>query len=125
MNLFTVYGDPVTQGSMRHVGKGRMIHHNQAKLLAWRKAVGDTARLAGVTPLDGPVALVCIFHLRRPKTVKRAAPTVMMDIDKLARAVLDSLTGIGYEDDGQVVSLVAVKKYAEGEPYAEIIVKPA
>jgi Holliday junction resolvase RusA-like endonuclease len=40
-----------------------------------------------------------------------ALQTHVPDIDKLARAVLDALTGIVYEDDAQVASLVATKIY--------------
>ena len=33
------------------------------------------------------------------------------DLDKLIRAVLDGLTGVAYEDDGQVVQIEAQKLY--------------
>ena len=48
-----------------------------------------------------------------PKRVTR--PTKKPDTDKLLRAVLDSLTGIGYEDDAQVVRVIAEKQYGMPE----------
>ena len=43
------------------------------------------------------------------------------DADKLARHTLDALTGVIYADDGQVVSLLAEKRYAdEGAPHTEV-----
>jgi Holliday junction resolvase RusA-like endonuclease len=49
-------------------------------------------------------------------------PRKKPDVDKWARQTLDALTGVIYADDGQVVSLLAEKHYAEGEqpPRTEI-----
>ena len=52
-----------------------------------------------------------MFYLEKPKTVKRDAPTVPPDLDKLLRS-LDSLTGIIWEDDALVTKITAFKKYA-------------
>ena len=49
----------------------------------------------------------------KPKRVIH--PTVKPDVDKLCRAVLDSLTGVGYEDDAQVVRVTAEKQYGSPE----------
>lgn len=43
-----------------------------------------------------------------------ARPAKRPDVDKLVRQVLDAITGVIYADDGQVVSLLAEKHYAEG-----------
>ena len=52
-----------------------------------------------------------VFIMPKPKTVKRAYPTVAPDLDKLVRAVLDALTGICYLDDSQVTDIRASKVY--------------
>jgi Holliday junction resolvase RusA-like endonuclease len=51
----------------------------------------------------------------RPKTVQdRALPSVMPDLDKLIRAVADSLTDAGiYADDSRIVRINAAKVYAD------------
>jgi Holliday junction resolvase RusA-like endonuclease len=46
-------------------------------------------------------------------------PTAPPDIDKLARAVLDALTGIVYDDDSQVIELQATKRF-DTHPHATI-----
>jgi Holliday junction resolvase RusA-like endonuclease len=46
----------------------------------------------------------------------RRYPTTKPDLDKLARAVLDALTGVYYLDDAQVVSLDLQKAYTHGAP---------
>ncbi len=51
------------------------------------------------------------FRVARPKTTKLAAPR--LDLDKLARALLDGMTGVVYVDDKQVVRLVAAKEWGE------------
>ena len=90
-------------------------------LAPWRKAVTLAAAQAiadaGWVSEDGPAQVTVSFYLERPKTVKianRLLPTVPPDCDKLARAVLDSLTDAGvWGDDAQVTKLIAMKLYAD------------
>jgi crossover junction endodeoxyribonuclease RusA len=102
-----VAGRPITQGSMRSLGKGRMTHDNP-RLRAWRKAIGWTVRASlGAAVLD-PAARVTVrcHFLCRPQRPR--AP----DLDKLVRAVLDALTHIAYVDDSQVVTIDARRTMA-------------
>lgn len=58
------------------------------------------------------VSVSLTFWLKRPKTVTRQYPTKTYDIDKLTRAVLDSLTQAKViEDDSNVVDLTVRKNY--------------
>jgi Holliday junction resolvase RusA-like endonuclease len=50
---------------------------------------------------------------------RRPAHVDVGDIDNLAKAVLDALTGVVWSDDRQVVSLLAEKFFGE-EPRTEI-----
>jgi Holliday junction resolvase RusA-like endonuclease len=63
-----------------------------------------------------------LFIMPRPKTVKRAEPSVAPDLDKLVRAALDALTSVAYEDDGQVTEIHAIKIYG-GVPGLEVRVE--
>ena len=112
---FTLEGvKPVPQGSMRHIGNGRMIHNKAAELAIFRTAIALVAKRHFPTPLENSIAIEIEFGLQKPRTVKRAEPTVPPDLDKLVRAVLDALTGVAYVDDSQVTSLKASKFYAPG-----------
>jgi crossover junction endodeoxyribonuclease RusA len=128
-----VRGIPAPQGSKRHVGNGRMIESSKA-VGPWREAIrAETQRVMDalcVYPISGPVGVQVNFNLPRPKGHYRtgknahllsvgapAWPAGTPDLDKLIRAVLDGLTmGGAWKDDGQVVSLLAYKRYADGVP---------
>jgi Holliday junction resolvase RusA-like endonuclease len=119
-----VIGKPVPQGSKR-VFNGRLVDVKHKDLRAWRDLVGQLAAASTPKFFTGPVYVALDFYLARPKghygsgknseMLKPSAPSVpntKPDIDKLARAVLDALTGAVIRDDSQVVVLVARKHYA-------------
>lgn len=116
---FTVPGTPVPQGSMS-VFNGRIVHQKGKQLTAWRSAIYEECR-AIMEPLEGPVRVRVTFMLQEPKTTMRALPHVRPDVDKLARAALDGLTGAAFADDCQVVDLRVKKVY--GAPGAAFIIE--
>ena len=119
MIQFFVEGTPIPQGSMKHIGNGRMIHSRATELATWRALIALAAKQAGCTPIDSPIIISMRFQLKRPKTVKRDHPTVPPDLDKLVRGVLDGLTNTAYSDDSQVIDIKAEKVYFEA-PGADI-----
>jgi crossover junction endodeoxyribonuclease RusA len=109
---FWVSGRPAPQGSKRHVGGGRMVEMSAA-VGPWREAVRGEAQRLVTAPIEGPVAVSLEFCLLKPKSVRRSAPCVRPDLDKLIRAVLDGLTMAGmFGDDAQVTEITASKSYA-------------
>lgn len=122
---FFAAGIPATKGSMKAFvrGKRAIVTHDNARTKPWQGVVAHAAHEAGVTPLEGPVAVELAFFFPRPsghlgsKGLKRSAPALPItrssgDVDKLARSVLDALTGVAYRDDSQVVQLVARKTFS-------------
>jgi Holliday junction resolvase RusA-like endonuclease len=107
---FHVNGLPVPQGSMKVIN-GRVLHSQGSALAVWRSTIAWEATLAGCKPEEGAMKVTLIFVMPRPKTVKRAEPSVAPDLDKLTRAALDALTSVAYVDDGQVTELHAKKIY--------------
>lgn len=100
--------------------------HSDDALEPWRNRVrGAAARAWGARPpYDGPVAIELTFHLPAPKSVRCLIPRTRPDGDKLERAVLDSLTGVIYADDGQVADCVRRKRWAQAEgPGVDVWVK--
>jgi crossover junction endodeoxyribonuclease RusA len=112
-----VSGEPASQGS-HSVINGRIVQVNSSKHKKWRNAVVFAALdliADDWTPIDEPVELTVIFYLPRPKSVlTRSFPAVMPDLDKLIRAVGDSLTDAGIiRDDSRIITITARKLYAD------------
>lgn len=122
---FEVRGLPIAQGSVKAFvvrGQARVVSVSP-KLRAWRETVADAARKwYGDAPLErGPVELTVYFSLPRPKKPKGDGrlPIAYPDIDKLARGILDALTGVVYVDDSQVTDLTLGKRF--GRPGVLIV----
>lgn len=114
--VITVLGEPIPQGSMRTVARGRIISDN-ARLRPWRDSVTWHVReaMANRPPLGGPLYVRADFVLPRPKSAPKCrwAPEKKPDLDKLLRALLDAATtGGAWVDDAQVVAVTATKVYA-------------
>ena len=132
MTWIHVRGNPATQGSKQAFVRGRraVLVESSKRLPAWRIAVQDAA-LQHLDPIPAgvPVAVEIVFVMPRTKAMgNRPAPPMVQrpDADKLARAVLDGLTGPAFADDSQVVRLVVTKRRADPgeEPGARIHVSP-
>jgi len=123
---FSVTGNPASQGS-HAIMQGRIVQVNSSKHKAWRKAIAEAATESlpdNWNLIDEPCELVVNFYMPKPKTVTRPLPSVSPDLDKLIRAVGDSLTGTVITDDSRIVRISARKLYAEGiQPGATISVK--
>jgi len=119
-----VSGDPASQGS-HSVINGRIVQVNSTKHKRWRNAVVFAALDLideDWVPIDEPVELSVIFYLPRPKTATREFPAVMPDLDKLIRAVGDSLTTAGIIlDDSRIIAIHAKKLYADARGVGAVI----
>jgi Holliday junction resolvase RusA-like endonuclease len=85
---------------------------------AYRAALAAAARAAGAGVHGEPVNVVIDFVVQRPKShlrksgVKQDAPKLpRFDLDNAAKACLDALNGVAWEDDSQVARLVVEKSY--------------
>ena len=115
-----VPGIPQPQGSKNAYVRGNravLVEANK-KLPAWRQSVVDKLEAENVScePMTDAVDVSIVFFMPRPKSVTRKLPTVKPDLDKLIRAILDAGTKAGiYNDDSQVVEIVAYKFYSDEE----------
>lgn len=79
--------------------------------------------------IDGPVKARIYVYYKIPKsyTKKRVQairdglemPLKKPDIDNCIKVILDSLNGIAYKDDSQIVEVIAVKKWTEEQERIE------
>ena len=130
--VFTVNGIAAPQGSKNAIPiknkAGTIVGTNMVesskKVGPWRHRIAAAGEVAmyryGAKPFKGAVRVHLRFVLPRPKATPKVTPPAIKkngDIDKLARAVLDALTGPVLVDDCLVVELRAVKRI--GEPGEE------
>jgi crossover junction endodeoxyribonuclease RusA len=130
---FIVHGEPIPQGSTKaFIPKGwsrPVITADNKKTKPWRQQIAGCAlaemEKAGFSKIGRSVGVrvVAIFQFARPKSVKRLTKTTKPDVDKLARAALDALTGVVFEDDAQVVELAVRKSF--GAPCMKVKVLEA
>ena len=105
--------------------KETLVYENYVKM-----CYSDYANQFGWLPYENQVRAEIEVLVAVPKsdskTKKKAKiegmirPAVKPDCDNLAKAILDSLNGLAYRDDKQVVELVVKKYYAEN---AEVKIK--
>jgi Holliday junction resolvase RusA-like endonuclease len=135
---FKVAGAPLPQGSKfaRIIGKGksqRVILTDMADrktksrpsgaLTAYKERIATkAAEVMSGDPWLGPVELECVFviprspsHYTSKGALTSSAPIVPInDLDKLIRAVGDSLSKVVYRDDVQIISFgKSTKRFSE------------
>jgi Holliday junction resolvase RusA-like endonuclease len=129
---------PQTQGSMRAIPFAkldgslgvRVLHAADRRLKDWRLAVRDAAaRKWPWPPTEQPVMVAVLIIAPRPKSHfcrnglslkgrRQTRPGRQVgDVDKVLRAILDSLSGVVYRDDAQVAEAI-VRKVWSDEPDA-------
>lgn len=115
-------GTPIPQGS-KSVYRGRAVEANP-KTKAWRKTMCKhhlkTSQALGAPLILGPFQASIRFVFTEPKSGALYQGTltpihaVKPDLDKLVRAVMDSLTtGCIIEDDARCNRLEATKEYGD------------
>ena len=93
---FVVLGQPIPQGSLKAIAAG-VVASDNPKLRGWRRDVNKAALAvcgADWEAWDGPLALDAVYTLARPKGAPKTRitfPAVKPDLDKLTRAIGDSL----------------------------------
>lgn len=129
---FDVSGSPKSQPRPRAFSRGGSARvYDPATAEGWKGQVALAAREhLPDKPISGPVRLVVDFRLPRPKRLMRKNDpagqlphTGRLDLDNMAKAVMDAFTSIGmWADDGQVVELYVRKAYhaKDGRPGARI-----
>ncbi len=117
-----VHGKAVPQGSKKGFLRGKhvvVVDQAKERLEPWREKIANTARrhFEGEI-IEGPVKLSVVIVKVRPKSHltsrgflssvgaairAQLAPATSPDLGKLERAIEDSLSGVVYRDDSQIV----------------------
>lgn len=122
---FEIAGDPQGKGRPRFSTRGGFVktytpektasYENFVKVCYLNKYKGQK--------LDGEIIAEIIAYFPIPKSFSKKKrsealegkikPTKKPDTDNIAKTILDSLNGIAFEDDKQVVALLVKKLYGE------------
>lgn len=123
MQTFTIAGVAVPQGS-KAVTRNGVIFDSNKNLKPWRRhATASMSAQRTTDTYSGAVDVHIVVYLPRPKTVTRQHPHVKPDVDKLARALLDSATDAHvWNDDSQVCALYITKLYTTDEPMVRMTI---
>jgi Holliday junction resolvase RusA-like endonuclease len=132
---FWVDGIPAPKGSRKNFlvrrkdGKMGINSVNaNTRTKGWEQKIREKAKkVPNLTVLGGSVAVWLLFVMPRPgyHARKKDAPKLPItrpDLDKLARAACDALTGVMFKDDSQVTLLWSRKIYGP-EPGVRVTVK--
>ena len=122
---FEIVGEPQGKGRPRFSTRGGFVktytpektasYENFVKLCYLNKYKGQK--------LDGEIIAEIIAYFPIPKSFSKKKrseaiegkirPTKKPDTDNIAKTILDSLNGIAFEDDKQVIALLVKKLYGE------------
>jgi len=122
---FTVETTPVAKGRPKFRRIGNFVStYSPKKTKDYETVIKDaaTACMNGHEPLETPVWCLLTFCMPIPKAYSKKRTKDCLtgiekhlkkpDADNLAKAALDSMNGIVYKDDAQIVVLRVEKKYS-------------
>ena len=102
---------PALNHLYRHVGP-RVLLSRQGR--DYKERAGFAAAVAGVRPLQGPLAVDLLLY--RPRKAG--------DVDAYSKVLLDSMQGHLWEDDKQIVELHLYRRDDKANPRVEVRVWP-
>jgi len=121
---FAVEGTPIGKGRPKFARRGNFVStYTPTKTRDYETLIAEAAHQAmgSSEPLKTPVAAYIYITVPIPASYskKRSAaclgglerPCKKPDIDNIIKAFLDSMNGIVYADDTQVISLHSTKRY--------------
>lgn len=85
------------------------------KTLDYENLIATRAKQAKAVCRENPCSVTLTFTFLKPKKPKGFYCTINKDLDNLSKAVLDSLNGIAFIDDKQVVELNSAKNYGDSD----------
>jgi Holliday junction resolvase RusA-like endonuclease len=121
---FWMKGQPIGKGRPRFTRQGRAYTPQKTRDYEHKLAAiaSDAMQDLGLEPTDKPcrVHVLAQFEIPKSYSKKRREACVLGlehprrgDLDNYVKAVLDAANGVCFEDDVQVVRLMATKRYGD------------
>ncbi len=131
-----VEGHPTTKGSLNWFGKGQVVNAN-ARTKSWEQWIQWTWMQSPnyrSLKIEGVATISCRFYFVRPKShygtgrnshlikdkflhMTQPCTKRQNDLDKLCRAVFDSLSGLAYDDDARICNIKETGKFWTDEEH--------
>lgn len=130
---FTIPGEPVGKARPRVVRNGGRVHtYTPQKTADYERRVRSEYLAAGGKHYGKQAIGITIDayfqvpksdsrQMRQDKLDDRIRPTKKPDFDNIGKIVADSLNGIAYDDDSQIVVAIVRKFYSE-TPYVKVTI---
>ena len=117
---FTFFIDPVP------ASRARVSKYGTYYLPTYRKFKAEMQEIVAknrgsFTKMEGPLMVTVLCFVRKPKSTDRSYPRG--DVDNYAKAVLDSLNGVMWEDDDQIMQLAVFKEFCEDDKDPRVYVE--
>jgi Holliday junction resolvase RusA-like endonuclease len=132
---FTVLGQPQGKGRAKASSLGGKIRmRTPEKTVLYENWVRESALMemsSDFIPFTGQLLATVDMYYQIPKSGSKKVhegrlngiikPTTKPDLDNVMKAIFDSLNGIVYKDDSQIVRVVAEKHYSD-TPRVEVTI---
>ena len=109
----------VNNGQVRTYTPTETVSYENWVRTCWKeqggKMYGDEAQLGVVITAAFPIPKSTPKYRKQMMLDDKIRPIRRPDADNIAKVVLDSLVGVAYRDDSQVVNLTVQKIYADKE----------
>lgn len=121
-----VYGEPTPKGrpKVRVRGRYAQMYTPEATREAEDSFMAQAIKLKPETPIEGPLSVSIAFYKIKPKSLPKYVKywTKKPDLDNMVKLVLDAMNKVFFQDDAQIVELVATKQY-DDVPRTEVIIR--
>ena len=125
MKVFEIKGEPMGKQRPKFSRAGNFVRtYTPKETVNYEQWVKLCYKQAGGEHLgSGPIGIAVEVYYKIPKSFskkkrqqaldRQIAPTVKPDCDNVLKIICDSLNGIAYDDDKQIVIAKVTKHYAE------------
>ena len=128
---FTVIGEPRAKGRHRTTKSGFTYTPKETIQYENLVKVSFYERYPNHIPTDKPITVLINAYYKMPKSFSNKQKELVMsgklkplkkpDVDNIAKSILDSLNGIAFIDDKQVISALITKDYSQ-QPRVEVAI---
>jgi Holliday junction resolvase RusA-like endonuclease len=106
---FTLKLTPVAKERPRFTKRGFAYTPHKTRLYESKVQLAVTYEWGSRKLLNQNLEAIAVFQFKKPRTSKLKYPR--QDVDNLFKALADSLNGVLFEDDKQIVKLTASKQW--------------